>query len=208
MKPYSVLTILQHPKKKQLSAVFLTRRNGGQIYVLPWVAMDDDHKKRFQILRIGPWEILDLRAPLDPEDVKYYIDHWVETAKCESRPAIIASSVPIKVKGVPVEPWGQYGATADCAGQSWPGDWEVRAREILKNHECEFEGSLLARLLNFDQGNDLTRAFHAAVWLADRFRFFAVTPEQAQQRILHQAGAHVVNGYGDLRAFSLKRWTR
>lgn len=206
MKPHSVLTILQHPKKKQLSAVFLTRRNGGQIYVLPWVAMDDDHKKRFQIFRIGAWEILDFRTPLDPEEVKYCIDHWVEIAKCESTPAIIASSVPIKVKGVPVEPWGQYGPTANCAGQSWPDDWEEQARTILKAHKCEFEGSLLNRMLHFDQGNDLTKAFYAAVWLADRFRFFAITPEEAQRRLLDKGGARAVRGSRDLGAFSLKQW--
>jgi hypothetical protein len=203
----SVLTIVQHAKKKQLSGIWLVKKNDGLLYIAPFVAVDDEQKKRWEgLFRIGKFEILDLREPLDPEDVKYHIDNWVDIAKRESRPYLIASTVPFEVPGVPVEPFGRYGKTGDSrAGKSWPADWEDQGRRIFKDKRCELEGNTLARLLRFEQTNDLVKAFHAALWLAHRLNFFAVTAEEEQRNLLHKAGARPVRSMSDIRDFG-QQW--
>jgi hypothetical protein len=203
----SILTIVQHPKKKQLSGVLLTKMNDGLLHIWPFVAADEERKRRWEkIYRIAGWEILDLREPLNPEDVKYHVDNWVDKARSETRLYIIASNVPFEVPGVPVEPLGTYGQTGDArAGKSWPDDWEEQGRRIFKDKRCEIEGNTLARFLRFEQSNDLVKGFHAALWLAYRFGFFKITPEQAQRAILDKAGAHPVRSMADVRGFSLHR---
>jgi hypothetical protein len=208
MNAPSILTIVQHPKKKQLSGVWLVKKNDGFLYTFPFVAADEERKKRWEkVYRIGAWEILDLREGLAPEDVKYHVDNWVDRVKLESRPYIIASTVPFEVPGVPVEPLGTYGKTGDArAGKSWPHDWEDQGRRIFKDKRSVLEGSTLARFLRFEQTNDLVKGFYAALWLAFRFGFFAVSAEEAQRSILHKAGARPVRSMSDVRDFSLRHW--
>lgn len=188
----SVMTILQDKKKQQLASVLLVQHH-GQIVVCPFLALPEERKKRFQLFRLDTWGILDIPNPLDPEDVRYHVDNWIGIAKENSTLVILASSVPIQVPGVKVEKFGD----------GWPRDWEAQGRAIFKDKRCELEGTTLARLLRLDSNNDLVKAFHAALWLAFRFNFFATTPEEAEAAILRGAGARSIGG--DLRG-GLKIW--
>jgi len=186
-----ILTIVQDKKKQQLAGVLLSKyRFGGRIHIWPYVAMTETRKKKFELFKLETWAILNIPEPLDEETIKFHMDSWVNAARDNTTVAIIASSIPFRFPGVKVEQF---------AGQNWPSDWEAQGKAIFKDKKAEINGSTLKQMLRYKPTDELVQAFYGALWLAWRFNFFAVTPEQAQHALLYKGGASAVSGYSDLR---------
>jgi hypothetical protein len=197
----SVLTIFLDDKKKQLSCVQFTMSEDG----LDCFAASVSKRPEFNLFRINTWSIWANPEPLDSETIKYRIDKWVDVARRESNLHIVATSVPISGRaGYPPLKIEQFGS------ETWPANWEEQGRAIWRDFQehIAIRSADLQRELRHDPDFDLPRAFYAALWLAFRFKFFAISPAEKMRRELARSGAHAVGDYSDLRASSLKSWSQ